>query len=117
MILTITPIEFLIIWVKLTQNKRHHLCLNLKLIKLILLLNLLYQHILLTKKSNHFYVLSVLILLVIFTNFKHILQNIQKKIFDVYYVIACNYSAISFVLLSYSLLFKGTNTDEIVLHI
>jgi len=118
MILMIMLIEYLIIWVKLVLlNKHHHHCLKLKLIKLILLLNQLYQYIHRTKKLNHFYVLFVRILLEISMNFKYILQNIQKKIFDVYYAIACNYLNILFIILYYSILFKGINIDEIVLHI
>ncbi len=100
-------IEFLIIWVKLIQHNRHHLFLNLKLIKLILL----------TKKLNHSYVPFVHILLEIFMIFKHILQNIQKKIFDVYYVIACNCLHTSFSSDILFFLFKGISIDEIVLHI
>jgi hypothetical protein len=118
MILMIMLIEYLIIWVKLVLNKhQHHRYLKLKLIKLILLLNQSYQQIHRTKRSNHFHVLFVHILLEISMNFKYILQNIQKKIFDVYYAIACNYLNILFIILYYSILFKGINIDEIVLHI
>jgi hypothetical protein len=56
-------------------------------------------------------------LLEIFMIFKHILQNIQKKIFDVYYVIACNCLHTSFSSDILFFLFKGISIDEIVLHI
>lgn len=61
-------------------------------------------------KSSHFSVRFARLLLAIFKNFKFMLLNIQKKISDVYYAIACNYLSLDlFVFSLWFIFFKMRN--------
>lgn len=92
-------IESLIIWMKLVLSNHH----RLKSIKWSIHL---LQYILQIMKFHHFSVHSVHISREISQNFKHILQNIPRRISAVYYVIACNYFYWNLLLLSILFIFK-----------